>query len=92
VDGLVFPVGEAWLNAWRVNPSIGLYSSDGFHPSAFGTYLAGLVIYEQLYNRSPVGLPSKLRLSSGARIEVTADLAVMLQRAAQAANRSFGRR
>ena len=21
LDGLVFPVGDAWLNAWRVNPS-----------------------------------------------------------------------
>jgi hypothetical protein len=92
VDGLMFPVGEAWLNAWRLKTSIGLYSADGFHPSPLGTYLAGLVIYEQLYNRSPVGLPSKLRLSSGATVEVPSDLAVILQRAAQEANRLFGRR
>jgi hypothetical protein len=92
VDGLVFPVGEAWLNAWRANSSIGLYSADGFHPSALGSYLAGLVIYEQLYDRSPIGLPSRLRLSSGATVEVPADQAVILQRAAQEANRLFGRR
>jgi len=83
VDGLVFPVGEAWLNAWRANPSIGLYSADGFHPSSAGTYLAGLVIYGQLYNRSPVGLPFKLVLGSGARIEIPADQAMVLQHAAE---------
>jgi hypothetical protein len=56
-----------------------------------GTYLAGLVIYEQLYNQSPIGLPAKLRLSSGIAVEVPADTAVILQRAAQEANRLFGR-
>ena len=83
VDGLVFPVGEAWLTAWRANPSLGLYSADGFHPSSAGTYLAGLVIYGQLYNRSPVGLPFKLVLGSGARIEIPADQAMVLQHAAE---------
>jgi hypothetical protein len=92
VDGLVFPVGEAWLSAWRVDPTIGLYSADGFHPSTAGSYLAGLVIYGQLYNRSPVGLPSKLRLSSGAGIEIPADQALVLQHAAEEANRLFARR
>ena len=91
VDGLFFPVGDAWLIAWRLNPSIGLYSIDGFHPSMAGSYLAGLVIYEQLYNRSPVGLPSKLRLASGARIEIPADQAALLQHAAEEANKLFGR-
>jgi len=91
VDGLVFPVGEAWLNSWRVDPKIGLYSADGFHPSVAGSYLAGLVIFEQLYRRSPVGLPSTLRLSSGARIEVPSDQALLLQHAAEDANRLFAR-
>lgn len=92
VDGIVFPVGDAWLNAWRANPSIGLYSADGFHPSAAGSYVAGLVIYGRLYNGSPVGLPSKLRLSSGAMIEIPADQALMLQQAAEEANKLSGRR
>jgi hypothetical protein len=92
VDGIVFPVGDAWLNAWRVNASIGLYSADGFHPSAAGSYLAGLVVYEQLFDRSPVGLPSRLKLRSGARIEMPADQAVLLQRAAEEANKLVGRR
>lgn len=92
VDGLVFPVGEAWLGAWRVNPSISLYSGDGFHPSTAGTYLAGLVIYEQLFDRSPIGLPSRLGLSSGVRIEIPTDQAAMLQQAAEEANRKFRKR
>lgn len=92
VDGLVFPVGEAWLGAWRVDPSIALYSEDGFHPSTTGSYLAGIVIYEQLYKRSPVGLPSELKLSSGARIQIPADQALLLQLAAEEANKLSGRR
>ena len=92
VGGIVFPVGDAWLNAWRVNPSIGLYSADGFHPSAAGSYLAGLVIYEKLYNRSPVGLPSALKLRSGVSITVPADQAVLLQHSAEEANKLSGRR
>ena len=91
VDGLVFPVGEAWLNAWKANPSIALYSSDGFHPSMAGTYLAGLVIYEQLFNKSPLGLPSTLRLWTGVTIEIPKDEAALLQQAAEAANKKFRR-
>lgn len=92
VDGLVFPVGEAWLGGWRVDPSISLYSGDGFHPSTAGTYLAGLVIFEQLFNRSPLGLPSRLQLGSGVRIEIPADQAALLQQAAEGANKEFRRR
>ena len=92
VEGVLFPVGDAWLNAWKVNPAIGLYAADEFHPSVAGSYLAGLVIYEKLYNRSPVGLPSKLKLSSGARIEIATDQALVLQQAAEAANKLYGRR
>ena len=91
VDGLVLPGGEAWLSAWRIDLSIALYSGDGFHPSATGSYLAGLVIYEQLYSRSPVGLPSTLGLSSGARIEIASEQAVLLQQAAEDANKKFRR-
>jgi hypothetical protein len=92
VDGIMLPVGDAWLNAWTVNPSLGLYSSDGFHPSAAGSYLAGLVIYERLYNRSPIGLPARLLLNSGGKIEISADQALLLQNAAQQANQFFVRR
>lgn len=87
VEGVVFPVGDAWLRAWKTNPTIGLYSADGFHPSEAGSYVAALVIYERLYKRSPVGLPSKLKLGTGLRIEVAEDQALLLQQAAEDANR-----
>jgi len=92
VDGIMFPVCDAWLNAWTVSPSIELYSLDGFHPSAAGSYLAGLVIYERLYKRSPIGLPTRLLLTSGGKIEISPDQALLLQKAAQQANEFFVRR
>jgi len=48
VGGLLFPAGEAWLVAWELAEGIALYGSDQFHPSPLGSYLAALVIYEQL--------------------------------------------
>ena len=58
VNGLLFPVGDAWRAAWRRDASLALYGADGFHPSARGSYLAALVIYQGLTGRSPVGLPA----------------------------------
>jgi hypothetical protein len=62
VNGLLLPAGDAWRAAWRRDPRIALYGGDGFHPSPEGSYLAALVIYAGLVERSPVGLP-KLKLS-----------------------------
>jgi hypothetical protein len=91
VDGLVFPVGEAWLGAWKMNPGLELYSGDGLHPSQTGSYLAALVIYQQLYNRSPMGLPSKLQSGSGVKLEVPSEQAELMQQAAEDANQKFRR-
>jgi hypothetical protein len=57
VNGLLYPVGEAWRIAWRRDSRLQLYGPDGFHPSPTGTYLAALVIYQQVSGRSVVGLP-----------------------------------
>jgi hypothetical protein len=56
VDGIVFPVGEAFRVALRRDPGLSLFAGDGFHPSSAGTYLAALVIYGQASNRSPIGI------------------------------------
>jgi hypothetical protein len=48
-------VGEAWKQSQARYPQIDLYSSDGKHPSAQGTYLAACVFYQALFGRSPVG-------------------------------------
>jgi hypothetical protein len=48
VGGLFFPSGEAWREAWKVDPNLILYGFDGFHPSRMGTYLAALVMFNRL--------------------------------------------
>jgi len=45
VGGVLFRAGDAWQAAWRADPGLALYSSDGFHPTVAGTYLAALVFY-----------------------------------------------
>ncbi len=52
----VYPAGDAWFAAWRCTPTLGLYGSDGFHPSKLGTYLAALVVVGKLF-RAPLITP-----------------------------------
>jgi len=49
------PVGMAWKHTRDQQPTINLYSSDGSHPSAEGTYLAACTFYATLFRQSPVG-------------------------------------
>jgi len=92
VDGLLFPVGEAWRVAWSLSSTIELYGVDGFHPSIEGTYLAALVMFEQLTARTPVGLPSAFYVSSSSlTVNVSPDNAATLQQAATEANTRFAR-
>jgi hypothetical protein len=85
VDGVLFPVASAWLAAWERDATLQLYAADGLHPTPTGSYLAALVIYAKILNRSPVGLPARLRLRSGAVVAIDAAVAAMLQQAAAAA-------
>jgi hypothetical protein len=85
VNGLLFPVASAWLAAWQRDAGLQLYASDGLHPSATGSYLAALVMYARILNRSPVGLPARLRIRSGAVIAVDPQTAALLQQVAAAA-------
>ena len=85
VGGTLLPAGEAWRAAWRADPDLPLYASDGLHPSVAGTYVAALVIYAKLLHRSPVGAPSTLTLRTGAVVRIDPAQAEVLQRAAEAA-------
>jgi len=85
VDGLLFPAGEAWQIAWSKDPDLKLYSSDGFHPSQLGTYLAALVMFEQLADKDPHILPAKILTKNG-DVSISESLAKLLQDAAQEAN------
>jgi hypothetical protein len=89
-NGLLFPVGEAWLAAWRRDPAAPLYGPDQFHPSVEGSYLAALVMYQQLYDRSPVGLPFRIPMAGGT-VSIDSTLAHTLQEAAAEANAQFAR-
>ena len=84
VGGMLFPAGEAWRAAWRRDPGVPLYGPDGFHPTPTGTYLAALVIVQQISGRSPVGLPPGTQMPE--------ERTLLLQEAAQEANAQFGRR
>jgi len=85
-DGLLFPVGEAWTLIWDRDSSIRLYSSDGFHPSKAGSYLAALVMYQQLANRDPRELPA-----NAANTDLTENVVRLLQKAAFDANELHAR-
>jgi len=94
VKGMIFPAGEAWRAAWRRDKKLALYSPDGLHPTVAGSYLAALVIYEQLYGQLPDKMPArlKLRASTLSSIELPEDQVGMLRAAAAEANEKFGQR
>jgi len=93
VDGLLFPVGEAWRAAWDRAPELGFYSTDGFHPTQLGSMLGALVIFQQIFEESPVGLPSQLvPITPGLEtLTIPPHLNTLLQEAAAQANAEFGR-
>jgi hypothetical protein len=82
VGGIYFPVTDAWLLAWERDPSLDLYSSDGFHPSELASYLAALVIVAVLDARSPVGMPARVARPDGSAVSIPATTAALLQDAA----------
>ena len=57
-EATVAPCGAAWQQMALVNSSFwaGLYTGDGSHPSAWGTYLNACVFYTTIFRKSPVGL------------------------------------
>jgi hypothetical protein len=94
VKGMLFPVGEAWRAAWRRNNTLPLYSGDGLHPNVNGSYIAALVMFQLLYDKTPVGLPARLRLGvqGSPVLEVSPATADILQASAVEANTQFGKR
>jgi hypothetical protein len=85
VEGMLFPAGDAWRAAWRRDAKLALYSPDGLHPTLAGSYLAALVIYEQLYGQLPDNMPARLKLRSSV-IELPEGQVEVLRAAAREAN------
>lgn len=87
VGGVLLPAGEAWRAAWKWDAQLGFYGPDRFHPTPLGSYLAALVIYQRLSNRTPVGTPATLQPPGGGPpLTVPMELAAQLQRIAADTN------
>lgn len=71
--GVLLPVGCVFRSATGSNPNLKLYSEDGFHPSATGSYLAALAILKTLFDSVPTKLPKHIRLDADRTIEITDD-------------------
>lgn len=89
VAGLLCPAGAAWRAAWQREPNLKLYAPDGLHPTVAGSFLAALVIYQQLYGQPAGALPPELKLRSGAKLALPTELSKLLQAAAAEANQKF---
>ena len=50
-DSILCPAGTAWLNAFSAKKDFPLYTTDGFHPSEYGSLLSAMVIYGALFNK-----------------------------------------
>ena len=85
VNGMLAPAGMAWLQAWDRDFALPLYSGDGLHANTLGSYLAALVLFQRIYNRSPVGVQSPA-IVGGIVMPWDDALVRLLQEAAAAAN------
>ncbi len=75
----VSPVGAAWKYMRDNYPSYQLYTSDGSHPSIYGSYLAACVHYASIYRKSPQGATytSSLSASDAAIFQDVANMIVI---------------
>ncbi len=71
VAGVYLPVGAAWQAALADDATLPLYDSDGLHPSALGTYLAALVMYERFTGKDARLLPSRAVVDGRVLTEVS---------------------
>ena len=74
--GSVAPVGEVWRKFRAEHPSIELYNPDESHPIVSGTYLAAVVFYQAIFQKSITGTlvyrPSTLPDTTASFIRSTA--------------------
>jgi hypothetical protein len=84
---VLLPAGDAFRAALDEDPRAPLFEADGFHPSALGTYLAAVVIYQVLSNRREPFVPATLESSDGRfpRIVLAPGAAALFRSAARAA-------
>lgn len=56
----ILPAGEAWQDVLRADASIRLYSSDDFHATPAGSFLAAMVIARGLVALDPAKIPTRV--------------------------------
>lgn len=88
VNGVFLPAGEAWRVAWAGDSTLRFYSGDLFHPSALGTHLAALTIYERLSGRDVRTLPA-VAFTGSVQLALPEETVRLLQAAAHDANTLF---
>jgi hypothetical protein len=79
------PAGDAWLRALDGDPTLALYGPDGYHPAPLGTFLAALVLYEQVTGKDARDLPATAAIV-GQGVAAAPATVRLLQRAAHTAN------
>jgi len=84
VQATLLPAGTAWELALAADSTLPLYSPDRLHPTALGTYLAALAIFEGLTGRDARTLPP-VALVGGAALQLPAAKVRLLQQAAHQA-------
>lgn len=52
-DATLVPVGTAWLQSQKLDPSIKLFKPDGSHPSRMGTFLTACVFVKSILGELP---------------------------------------
>ena len=53
IDAIPVPVGAAWKEFQRIEPSHGLYAPDGSHPSPLGSFIAATAFHRALLGALP---------------------------------------
>lgn len=54
----LYPAGQAWQEAWRLDPTLPLYDTDRFHPSRTGAMLAAMTIAATIFDQDPEDYPN----------------------------------
>ena len=80
----IIPAGQAFLYINKNFPNINLYNEDLRHPSKEGTYLAALMVFTSLSNKSPIGNTYTMDLDP--------DVAEILQKASWTTYKDFQKR
>jgi hypothetical protein len=66
----VAQVGEAWAVYYREHGGKDLHAADNSHPTFAGSYLAGLVLYEAIYQDATPPIAYRGHLSEAAGVEL----------------------